>query len=135
MALAQAYHSGQLLSAVSNSKRDIKSISSPFILIPRDSGYDIIRVVDIVMIKAASNYSRLYLNNGISYLMTKTLKSLEKQIHRHGFCRTHQSYLINMQCIRRVNGGKNMVLEMDNGLKACVSRANRKSFQFHLSFI
>ena len=48
-------------------------------------------------------YSRIFLIDGESYLLSQTLKSLEEQLPEEYFSRCHRSYLINIKKILSVD--------------------------------
>lgn len=49
----------------------------------------------VVYMKADSNYSDVYLEDGQILTLSKTLKELESMFEPYGFFRTHKSFLIN----------------------------------------
>jgi two-component system LytT family response regulator len=54
-----------------------------------------IKVSDIVLIKADSNYSTIYLSNGESMFTSKTLKYWEEKCNASFLYRVHKSYIVN----------------------------------------
>jgi DNA-binding LytR/AlgR family response regulator len=54
-----------------------------------------VRIRDIVMIKAESNYSVIFLSNGYSYFTSHTLKYWVEKCDTPHFIRAHKSYVIN----------------------------------------
>ena len=52
-------------------------------------------VDDIVNIEGKGNYTTIFLKNGHSIVMAKTLKKFESQLRLGTFLRIHKSYLIN----------------------------------------
>ena len=100
----------------------------PFIVIPSRNGYEIIKKDNIIMIKAESNYSNIYLNSDSTRLISSTLKDLTAKLDDGNFMRVHQSYLINLNYLKRIYNGKLMILELHKELKAFVSRSKRKAF-------
>ena len=76
---------------------------------------------DIIMIKSDSNYSKIYLNNGIEILTSKTLKHWSSILEGNTFLRVHASYLINRNHIVEIKNNKRNIL-MNNNLNATISR-------------
>lgn len=52
-------------------------------------------VDDIVSIEGKGNYTTIFLKNGQSTVMAKTLKKFESQLRLGTFLRIHKSYLVN----------------------------------------
>ncbi|MGV8139576.1 MAG: LytR/AlgR family response regulator transcription factor [Mangrovibacterium sp.] len=53
-----------------------------------------IDISDICYCQADRCYSRIFLKSGKSYLISKSLKRLEKQLPKENFHRCHRSYLV-----------------------------------------
>ena len=52
-------------------------------------------VDDIVNIEGKGNYTTIFLKNGHSIVMAKTVKKFESQLRLGTFLRIHKSYLVN----------------------------------------
>jgi len=59
-----------------------------------------IDVEEILFCKADGNYSKLFIGNGESYLMSKSLCEFEKSLNKHNFLRTHNSFLVNLKKVK-----------------------------------
>jgi two-component system LytT family response regulator len=67
---------------------------------------DAVHIVDlkeIVYIKSDNNYSTFFLSDNRKILVSQTLKSFDEKLDGHYFFRCHQSYLINLNCIRSID--------------------------------
>ena len=84
-----------------------------------------VKISEIVMIKAESNYSILYLENGESILTSKTLKHWIDKCNSNLFLRSHKSFVINKNFIKSFNSSAGEVILIDN-LKAQCSDQGRK---------
>ena len=62
-----------------------------------------IDISEICYCQADRCYSRVFLRSGNSYSISKSLKTLEKQLPKEYFLRCHRSYLINIAEIRSIN--------------------------------
>ncbi|MCB0736726.1 MAG: response regulator transcription factor [Bacteroidetes bacterium] len=85
------------------------------IALPVSDGLLFVKPDEIEYLKAESSYTSIYLTNGKSLLVSKTLKEFEKLITNPQFMRVHRSYFVNLNHVRqyvRTEGGH---LEMDNG--------------------
>lgn len=85
-----------LVQNLDESKNDEKKL----VLKTQESIY-IVKVSDIVRCESDHNYTEFYLQNGEKLLVSKTLKEYDSLLSGYGFFRTHQSHLINLNCIAR----------------------------------
>jgi len=60
-----------------------------------------ISVEDILFIKADDNYTRIY-NKEKSYVITKTLKTIEEKLPESDFIRIHRSFVVNLSFIDKI---------------------------------
>lgn len=89
---------------------------------------DKIEVVDIhniIRCESSDNYTIFHFKTAKKLMVTRTLKTFEKQLKKHQFFRSHQSHLVNIQHIQsfvRTEGG---YLLMQNGDQVPVSVRKR----------
>jgi len=84
-----------------------------------------IKVVDIAMIKAESNYSYICLVNGESLFTSKTLKYWQEKCNASFLNRMHKSYLVNNKCILSFEA-KSSKLQLMGGHTASYTESGRK---------
>ena len=73
------------------------------IVIPVQTGFEILNIIDIVYVKAEGSYTKIVLNNNVSYTMSKNLKYFESVLESNPhFVRIHRSYLANINFIKRI---------------------------------
>lgn len=81
-----------------------------------------LQLKEILYIKSDGDYSIIHLSNGQAPMVLMSLKKLEKQLPFDQFCRTHRSYLVNMEKVDGVKEGKvliaNEVLPLSDSRKA-----------------
>lgn len=65
-------------------------------------GYTLVNVADIVYINSSGNYCTVVMNNGEKITITKLLKYFENILPAEHFVRTHQSYIVNLNCISKL---------------------------------
>jgi len=65
------------------------------IVLPTATELHFIAINDIIRCKGENNYTMFFLTNGVSILVSRTLKEWEDLLTSHQFIRTHQSHLIN----------------------------------------
>ncbi len=78
------------------------------IVLPTNEEYFIVSPDDIIRCQSDNYYTNIFLTNGKTVLVSKTLKEYETLLSDSGFLRTHNSHLINIKYIRtfvRLDGG------------------------------
>jgi len=94
------------------------------ILLPAKNGYNVVKINSILYCKADVNYSVVFTLDGKSYTLATTLKNLEERLPENIFFRTHKSFLVNLNYIKKYDKGKNIViLENDKIVEVAVRRA------------
>jgi len=89
-----------------------------------------IRLEDIIMVKADSNYSEIYISDGKKLLTSKTLHTWGQSLENSpDIIRIHRSYLINKQHVLNILSADGEV-ELTDGLKAKFSRRYRSKIKF-----
>lgn len=84
-----------------------------------------IKVSDIVMIKAESNYSTVYLTSGESLFTSRTVKYWTEKCNVVFLFRVHKSYLINGRMIESFEPSKGKIF-LKGGFIASYSDQGRK---------
>jgi two-component system LytT family response regulator len=95
--------------------------------VPTLSGLSFINLSDIVYCEADGNYTTVFTANGDKYVLSKTLKETEGLMSNPVFFRTHQSYLVNLNCIQEYIKGPGGQLVMQDGSIIQVARARKES--------
>ena len=95
------------------------------ISIPTLNGFEIIDIQNILYGQADDNYTHIYLKDGSTKLISKTLRFLEEKLENNGFLRAHKSYLINLNAIKSYHKGKGGYVEMENGKSIPVTGAKK----------
>jgi two-component system, LytTR family, response regulator len=96
--------------------------------IPTLEGLLFYDINDIVHLEANSNYTNIYLANKTKITASKTLKEFEELLPGDTFFRTHHSYLINLNYIKRYIKGDGGQIELQNGNFVDVSRRKKEEF-------
>lgn len=84
-------------------------------------GLVIVPISEILYCEAMSNYCRVYLLNGKSYLVSKTMKRVVSALPAGEFLRTHQSFVVRLDEITQT--GQEVTLS--NGKTIPLSRSQR----------
>lgn len=96
--------------------------------IPTLEGLLFYDISDIVHLEANSNYTNIYFTNKKKITASKTLKEFEELLPEDIFFRTHHSYLINLNYIKRYIKGDGGQIEMTNGTFVDVARRKKDEF-------
>ena len=129
--------------AANGSKRNIDALlhnvkqtdsSMQKVGIPVLGGLDFITVSEIIYCKSEDNCTDFYLTNKRKITATKTLKWVDELMREHNFFRVHDSYLINLNHIKKYKkGGEGGVVELTDQKEADVSRRRKDDFLKALS--
>lgn len=102
--------------------------------IPVLGGLDFITVSEIIFCKSENNCTDFYLTGKRKITATKTLKWVDVLMQGHHFFRVHDSYLININHIKKyIRGGEGGVVELTDTFEADVSRRRKDAFLKALS--
>lgn len=105
------------------------SEQSDSLFVKDGQGYARIAFTDIRYAKADDNYTQLFTSEK-RFVLSSTLKEVEKKLVDHGFIRSHRSYLINLKKVTRV--GNNFVLIDEDELP--MSEKYKRSIMDRLNF-
>lgn len=95
------------------------------IVIPDHEGVTMVKVGDIVKCQSDSNYTTIYMANGTKLTSTKTLKDYAQMFEGMPFLRVHNSYLINLDHIKRYVKGDGGYVVMSDDTIVEVSRRRK----------
>ncbi len=98
------------------------------IAIPTLDGIEFIPIKNIMHIESKSNYSKIFLIENKSIMVTKILKDFEEMLLPYNFYRIHNSHLINVNYIQkyiRSDGGRVM---LQDGTLIDISRRKKEEF-------
>lgn len=98
------------------------------ISLPTQEGLTVIEIKRIIRIEASSNYSLVYFDDGESLIVSKTLHQFEDILSGQGFCRIHNTHLINLAYIKKYQKGRGGTVSMTDGTKLSVSAGRKKEF-------
>ena len=113
-----------LLASLANTKRAF----SDRIILPVKGGFEIIDTGLIIRCESEINYTRFYLLNGNSILVSKTMKEFEQVLLENNFYRIHRSHMVNLNNITKYNNGKGGEVVMSDGSIIKVSREKKDDF-------
>ncbi|MCX6207419.1 MAG: LytTR family DNA-binding domain-containing protein [Bacteroidetes bacterium] len=92
------------------------------IVVPLMNGFEIIKLKDILFIKAEGSYSHIHQINGTSLMVSHNLKYYEDIFSGEiNFLRAHRSYLVNINFVKRISRNDGALLVMENNTEIPVA--------------
>ena len=89
-------------------------------------GYQIISFQDLIYCSSDKGYTTFHLVDGRSFIASKAIKDFELQLPSEFFIRTHQSYIVNINFVDKLD--KNRMIYLKNG--KMIPLAIRKKEEF-----
>jgi two-component system LytT family response regulator len=97
------------------------------IVVPLVNGFEIIKLQDILFIKAEGSYAHIHQENGSSLMVSHNLKYYEDLFNGEiNFIRVHRSYLVNINFVKRIsrNDGTTLVMENNTELPIALDKVD-----------
>ena len=98
------------------------------IAVPTMEGLLFFNLSEIIYLQAESNYTNIYFKDHPKLIASRTLGDFEELLPVDVFYRPHNSYLINLNYIKRYIKGDGGQIEMQNGDYVDVSRRKKEEF-------
>jgi two-component system, LytTR family, response regulator len=98
------------------------------ITLPTQDGLQFLKLDDILYCEGSSNYTFFWTRSGSKILVSRTLREYEDQLAGQEFFRIHQSYLVNLNFVRRYVRGRGGYVVMENNAELTVSARKRDQF-------
>jgi len=96
--------------------------------LPTSDGLVFVKVNDILYCEASSNYTLIFTSDGKKHVVSRTLKEYEDMLSEHNFFRIHNSYLINLNAIKKYVRGEGGYVVMANDQSLDVSKRKKEAF-------
>lgn len=96
--------------------------------IPIADGLEFVNIKTILYCEASSNYTQIFLNDGKKYVVSRTLKEYEELLAEHEFFRIHNSFVINLNAIKKYVRGDGGYVIMNNDVTLDVSKRRKEAF-------
>ncbi|SKC58403.1 LytR/AlgR family response regulator transcription factor [Ohtaekwangia koreensis] len=96
--------------------------------LPTSDGLIFVKTQDILYCEASSNYTEITVADGKKYVVSRTLKEYEDMLSDHNFYRIHNSYLINLNAIKKYVRGEGGYVVMTNDKSLDVSKRKKEGF-------
>lgn len=102
------------------------------IALPMAEGLLFVETSEIIYLEADGAYTEVWLRNGSKITVSKKIKFFEDVLDkRPNFFRSHRSYIVNINFIRKYNKADN-ALTLDNGKTVVISRDRKQEFEQQL---
>jgi two-component system LytT family response regulator len=98
------------------------------IALTTSEGMLFVETKDIMYCQAESNYTNVQLIDGKKILISKTLKEIDETLSGKDFFRIHNSFLININAIKKFVRGDGGYVLMNDGTQITISRSRRDEF-------
>ncbi|MES2646973.1 MAG: LytTR family DNA-binding domain-containing protein [Bacteroidota bacterium] len=96
------------------------------IAVPYQNSVVFVELKELVYCEADSNYTKLFLTNGKSYLLSKTLREVQEVLEERNFLRVHRQYLVNLDHIQTYHKGEAAYLLMQGDISIPVSKNQKE---------
>ncbi|MDE3144718.1 MAG: response regulator transcription factor [Bacteroidota bacterium] len=102
----QKFYNQKKISASKNIsvlKQNLQSPESKKIIVPVVSGFEILKLADIVYLKAEGSYTKIFIAENNSLTVSKNLKYFETLLEsNNSFVRIHRSFIANIHLAKRI---------------------------------
>lgn len=109
---------------------NLRNFTQPYnkLSVATTEGVIFINIPDILFCEATGSYTTLHLKSNDKLVTSKTLKDFEELLEAHSFYRTHHSYIINLNEIKRYIKGDGGSVLMSNAAELPVSKRKKDEF-------
>jgi len=125
---ARDSHTRQKFEVLRQSFAGSSASQDHLVAVPTGEGLEFIPIHQITRIESVSNYSRVFLTDGRTLVVTRLLKDFEGMLVPHDFYRIHHSHLVNLKQIRKYYRGDGGQVVMQNGDVIDVARRKKEEF-------
>lgn len=98
------------------------------IALPTVDGFQVIPFNEILYCQASESYSYIHTISNETFIVTKTLKSLEELLPSTSFFRIHKSILLNINYIKSFSRKEGFIVTLENNLKLEVATRRHDEF-------
>ncbi|MDX1410337.1 MAG: LytTR family DNA-binding domain-containing protein, partial [Saprospiraceae bacterium] len=106
--------------------RDIENNTVRKVALPTFDGLEFIKLDQILYCQSDGAYSHVYFSDGSKMYISKSLRYLEEALCDYHFFRVHNSYIVNLNHVRKYTKTDGGFLIMDNGDQVKVSRSKKE---------
>lgn len=91
------------------------------IALPTQTGFHFVQSNDIIYLESNGNYTQFYLQNKRKITVSRQIGEYEKLLPADIFVRTHDKYIINIECLAEYMRGNGGDIKLQNGVVLPVS--------------
>lgn len=118
-----AHRYQSVLHNINHTDRKIEKLA-----IPTLDGIDFFKTENIILCQADGSYTTLYLVGHQKQVISKNLKDFENLLSGSGFCRVHNSFLINLKHIQKYFKGDGGYVILTENHQVDISRRRKDAF-------
>jgi len=96
--------------------------------LPTTDGLFFVKVSSIVYCEASSNYTEIVTEDGRKHVVSRTLKEYDEMLSEYNFYRIHNSYLVNLNAVKKYVRGEGGSVVMTTGQSLDVSKRKKEGF-------
>jgi len=96
------------------------------IVLKTSEAIHLVEISEIVYCKSDNAYTSFYLTSGEEIIVSKNLKEYAQMLEGYGFFRPHQSYLVNLKFIKKIDKADGGFVVLKNGKEIPVSVRQKK---------
>jgi two-component system LytT family response regulator len=118
-------HNSKQISFLIQQIKDLENNSVRKIALPTFDGLEFVHMDDIIYCQSDGAYSTVYFTDGNKLYISKTLRYLEDALCTFHFFRVHNSYIVNLNHVKKYSKTDGGLLVLSNGEKVRVSRSKK----------
>lgn len=120
--------------ALETVRQKIKTKNLPSRLVISDqNSLELLKLEKIMYCTADKNYTHIFLSDNSKKTISKNLGEFEKSLIPPKFLRIHQSHIVNVDFVVKIQKGDNFDILLENGTVLPISRQRRKEIMDILS--
>lgn len=90
--------------------------------LPFQNGVTFVPVKDILYCEADDNYTKIIMQDGQSFLITKTMRDIQEVLEEREFLRVHRQFIVNLNLIKKYVKGEGNYIIMNNDKSIPIAR-------------
>ena len=99
---------------------------APQLILNTQNNIYFVRIPEITYCKSENSYTTFYFLNGESIVVSKKIKDYEDLLSRYGFFRSHQSYLVNLNHLQKIDKANGFSIILTNDIHIPTSTRKKK---------
>lgn len=96
------------------------------IILKTTGSLHLVSILDILFCKSDNSYTTFYMSNGEKIMVSKSIKEYEDLLSDYPFIRPHQSYLVNLNAISKIDKSDGGFIVMNDGNEIPISTRRKQ---------